>query len=373
MQGIELFVVGDSHTNFWNGSGNQGASDCIPGVRSLTIPGATAYSLLSETSVTQARIVALQAIRDAVAQGLRGWLMLSFGANDCNGWIWRQVPRLTLGDAISEVVDRYITFINEVREIYPKVAIFGPPATTDSPLHLANVGTEAERNAAVLIFTGMLIERLWPLAIPVVSMAEAMIGRDGHADTHLYCDDKWHPAQIMMPYALQLTNAALGLHLKIADDPLVMKESRIRNFSAVDPCEMFDMQWLRFMLPEGGQYIAEIGIWPDTFRSLQRIDIATSLDMTYEMRSWHFSEDGSPATQKRYFRLDLYARHLLFASPARLITEHDIEIYKCGSQISNYIPYFRESLFAIRDSVLQQSRYIPTIKGMSDARISERV
>ena len=350
MRDFDLYVIGDSHTNFWNGSGDQDLPDTLPGVRSQAIPGATAYSLLSETSKTQGRNITLHAVRQAIDQGFTGWVMLNFGANDCNAWIWRQVPRLSLKDSIRVVVERYACFIREVRALYPKVAVFGPPAATKND----DTGTEVERNLAVIVFTAMLKERLLPEEIPVISMAEAMIAPDGTSVAHLYRDDKLHATQLLMPYALQLVNDALGIRVGIADDPLRMTNSRIRHFAAVEHCELMGRKWLRFSLRGGTQYIEEIGLWQQTFEQLGPIEFSLSPDRTNY--TYYTLSDPSPseaATKKRYIKVAQHASELLFSSPVRDLSAREIEIYAHSSQIAKFSRYSRDALFAIRDQILQ--------------------
>ena len=350
MRGVKLFVIGDSHTNFWNGTGDHETPDQIPGIRTLTIPGATAYSLLSETSFSQARTITLSAVKQAVAHEFDGWLMLNFGANDCNAWIWRQVPRVTLQESVSLVVDRYIRFIHEIRAIYPKVAVFAPPATTKT----RDVGTEAERNLAILLFTSMAKTRLSAFDVPVMSMARAMIAPDGSSLPHLYRDDKLHALQMLLPYALHLVNTALGLKLSMMDDPLCMKESRIHDFADVDHCDIFDRHWIRYTLREGAQYISEIAAWPQTFQELGGIDVAITLDSAnYKLFPIACPANDAPPAQKCYMPIGHHAREVLFSSHVRKIEDGEIEIYQYGSQISQFYPYSREVLFALHDHIMQ--------------------
>ena len=355
MRDTQLLVIGDSHTNFWNGTGNPEGYDTLPGIRSHTIHGALAYSLLKENSLTNARNLTLGSVYAAVAEGFSGWILLNFGANDCNGWIWRQVPRLRLETAIRGVVERYAAFIAEVREIYPKVAIFGPPACTKSPLFLGDVGTEPERNLAILVYTSMLKERLEPLGIPVMSMARAMMSPDGRARGELFWDCN-HASQAMMPYALKLVNDTLGLNLVLHDDLLRMQEYRVRTFEGIDYCEQFDRRWLRFVIPEGAQYISDIAIWPKTFAELACVDIVTSLDRrSYELTSFNFVDGFEAPTQLRYLPVNRHARNILVASPIRDILEEELEVYKVGSHISQLAAYSSESLFALHDRIMQQT------------------
>ncbi len=359
MHDTQLFVIGDSQTNFWNGTGHQDGHDEIPGIRSHSIAGALAYSLVKDTSITDARLLAMASVCTAASEDFRGWIMFNFGANDCNGWIWRHVPRLGIEEAVRVVVDRYISFIYEMREIYPKIAIFGPPASTKSPYFLGDVGTEPERNLLILLFTSMLKARLAADNIPVISIARTMIAPDGTSREDLYWDSN-HASQAMMPYALQLVNQALGLQLTLPNI-VPINEYRIRNFEAVEIHEAFDKTWLRFVIPQGSQYISEIGLYADTFAELEQVEIATSLDRrTYIASSYNFSDHQATARQRIYLPIGRYARNVLVHSPVRPIEANDVELFKYGSPISEFPNYCRESLFALHDQILQRSN-LPVI------------
>lgn len=362
MRDTELLVIGDSHTNFWNGTGHPDGDDSIQGVRSQTIPGALAYSLIKEHSQTDARALTLGTVYAAVAEGFQGWIMLNFGANDCNGWIWRQLPRISFEESVRAVVERYVQFINEVRAIYPKIAVFAPPATTKSPLFLGDVGTEPERNLAILVFTSMLEQRVGPLRIPVISMARAMLTPAGKSRGDLFWDCN-HSSQAMMPYALKLVNETLGLNLRRHDDPVRPQEYRVRTFASVDTCDLFEKNWLRFVLPEGAQYISDIAVWPDTFAELGQIEVVTSLDRhTYKIQSYDFHDDANTCRLPRYLPVGQHARNILLSSPVRAIDQTDVEIYKYASPISELLNYSSDALFALHDRVMQQTP-IPVISG----------
>lgn len=365
MRGVELFVIGDSCTRFWNGSGNDGVPDSVPGVRTLCIPGATAYSLLSETSRTQARTLVLSGVRQAIIEEFSGWLMLYFGSNDCNAWIWRQVPRITLAEAVRDVVDRYVRFLHEVREIYPTIAVFAPPAATK----IRNIGTEVERNLAVLLFESMLHDRLDPHGIPVISMARAMIAPDGATISSFYCEDLLHPRQSLFPYAAQLVNAALGLKITVLDNPLNMREMRIERFCAITPSEGAHRPGLHWHIADGVKYVTELGIWPQTFRALGPLEIVFRLAGGDE-RYVHLSppDDTWPLAKKYYVPLGYHAREIIIRPERRLITPNDVAFYAYSSQMSAYQEYSVASLFALHDQLLAKATRRPTLWEEVDLR-----
>jgi hypothetical protein len=353
MRDIDLFVIGDSHASFWNGTGDEGMPDSIPGIRTLGIGGATAYSLVKETSRSQARPKAFAGIREALAAGFSGWILLYFGANDCNAWTWRQVPRLSLQQSVCETVDRYTAFIQEVRALHPKVAVFGPPAAT----LISDMGSQAERNLAVLLFTSMLEGRLKPSGVPVLSMARIMIDFDGNSMATMYRKDAMHVMQVLLPYALQIVNSRLGLRVG-GKDPLFMQESRIEHFQSIDYCDMFDRTWLRYTLPGGSHYLKSVAIWPDTFAELGKLDFGFTINsLEYQGCGATFDPSRAP-TEKQFIPLGYHAREVLIASSERKSEPGDVEFYQYGSHIARHRSYFRDVLFALHDRIMADERLV---------------
>jgi hypothetical protein len=352
MRDVKLFVIGDSHADFWKGSDQQNVYDRIPGIRTLRIHAATAYALLNDQSRSQARTIALNGAREAARDGFQGWIMLNFGANDCGTWIWRHVPRLTLLESVGIVVERYIQFIHEMRTIYPKIAVFAPHAAAKNP----DMGTETERNLAVLLFGSLTKERLRAYNIPVISITRAMIDSDGRSIPHLFQADRIHQTQALMPLALHRVNQVLGLHLG-SDDPLFMEGSCIEEFLSIDYCELFDRHWIRYRLMHGSEYIKELLITSEILAELGALDITVSTD------SLHFTglPTGVPNPSlahlgRQSIPIDCHAREILISSQARAIKAHEIVMYRYSSHPSRHIPYSREVLFALHDDLMQSER-----------------
>ena len=127
--GTKLLVIGDSHAKFWKGHDNLLGEDLLPGVRTREIPGGLAYTLTKEHSTVGARQISLHTIREAIAQGFDGWLLLSFGEIDmrAHAMYHAMYHAISIGvvESVRSIVTQYIAFIHEVRTLHSKVAVLG--------------------------------------------------------------------------------------------------------------------------------------------------------------------------------------------------------------------------------------------------------
>lgn len=337
----QLLVIGDSHATFWNGTGDSLATPVIPGIRSVTIPGALAWDLLDETSSSNARRFALGAVATAMREGFDGHIMLSFGSGDCDTSIWREVHQFGLQEAVKRCVDRYVAFILTVRSLHNKVAIWGPIAAVKADVDDGVVGSEAERNLAILVFTAMLEERLTEHEVPVVSMAEKLL------------DAPMSP-QKMMSYALRVVNTALRLQLgERTGSPLKLDEHLVREFADARYIELFDKTWLQLVVPEGAQFFTDLSISREVFSAVGNVGVATTWDgknFEYEEITQQNSVPG--ADGRHIVHIQRHARKLFIYGQMRTLAASEINLYIRGTQLQQSESFDRATLLALRDRIV---------------------
>jgi hypothetical protein len=360
----QLFVIGDSHANFWNGSGNWQGEDSIPGVRTHPVPAALAYNLVEEVSTTDSRRTVLEALFGVVEKGFHGWVMLGFGSVDCQLFVWQHAPTLGFEESVRRVVKRYAAFLRELRLVHEKIAVWGPFAAHESAETDTAVGTQIERNLALLLFTGMLKRELASSRIPVLSMLEEMIDAEGRTRRELYQPDLTHFTQALMPRALSLVNSALGTSLDPGQRALSICEQRITAFERVEILERFDQSWLSFLLPEGAQLLTHIALWQSVFAVVRTISIATSVDgKTYDFFDVTVCTEGAAARDQEYIPINRHARHILIRGHRAALAHSDVACYIQASRLSTISHYHRGSLLAMRDALLgPYSSVMPSVK-----------
>lgn len=360
----QLFVIGDSHADFWNGTGNWQGEDTISGVRTVSVPAALAYDLVEEVSTTDSRRTVLEALFGAVERGFNGWVMLGFGAVDCQLFVWQHAPTLGFEESVRRVVKRYATFLRELRLVHEKIAVWGPFAAHESAESDTAVGTQIERNLALLLFTGMLKRELASSRIPVLSMLEELIDVGGRTRRDLYQPDLSRFTQAIMPRALSLVNSALGTSLHPAQRPLSIFEQRLTFFERVERVERFDHSWLSFLLPEGAQFLTQLSLWQSDFDVARTISIATSVDgQTYDFFEATVRTEGAAAHDQQFVPINRHARHILIRGHRAQLAPSDVFLYVQASRLSTFLQYHRGSLLAMRDALLGRDvQAVPSVK-----------
>lgn len=219
----KIFVVGDSHSMLWAGWNGERFKQ-IPGVLVEHAGPGTAWNLIQAGASVRSRENTLSAVHHVLANGFSGWIILGFGEIDIRAHIFKHVARQEKGllEIITECVNRYILFIHEIKQIHSKVAIWGPIASVpveqsvrrDMPVF----GGAVERNNATLMFTEMLRNLS---GVPVISILHAMMFENGRTDPSLLFDQA-HLSPIVLPYAIDLANEALGIDIAVPADLMRM-------------------------------------------------------------------------------------------------------------------------------------------------------
>ena len=179
----KIHVIGDSHAIRF----------IDPSFKCYYLPGAIAYNMISDSSNTQSRAKAFE-----VLKGLKKSdpIMFSFGGIDCQTHLYKHVTNIdTIHVVVKRCVYRYISFIKEVQEKgYKNIIVFGPPATSPrwTEKEKTVVGTQIQRNYAVLLFTEYLSEQCKKIKVPVISIFFYLIKDNFCSDDSFYEEGMVH-------------------------------------------------------------------------------------------------------------------------------------------------------------------------------------
>jgi lysophospholipase L1-like esterase len=221
--GTRLVAIGDSHCRFWSGHDSVHAPDRLPGIVTCHVGPGLAWNLIEPAAQTRAGRSVLRALRDLAAQDYAGWVLLCFGEIDLRAHVLKHAADGDLRARVERLVERYLAFVANARHIHPRIALWGPGASQpadmpDNPDFPA-IGSEAERNAATVLFTALLEERGDRAGVPVLSLLPLLLDEQGRTRRELLFDG-YHIGQALMPAAQRLVAEALP-----CDMPAVAKAS----------------------------------------------------------------------------------------------------------------------------------------------------
>ncbi|MBF0183139.1 MAG: SEL1-like repeat protein [Magnetococcales bacterium] len=246
----KIYVVGNCHSYFWRGvdfsSRKAPIVDYIPGICVKGVGAALAYDLITSGTRLRAREKTLGFIKAALANGFTGWIMLSFGEIDIRCFVVKLAIKIGLTQAVACCVRRYLSFVDEVRLLHDKVALWAPPPSSDtySVPYWLTVGSETERNYATVLFTEML--QKWS-GVPVLSVLHLALLDNGLGNKEVYCPSKYPQYHLapekLLPFVLEMVQQKLGVRI---DAPCANGFSRQEITSQVifSTIDGSDQQWL---------------------------------------------------------------------------------------------------------------------------------
>jgi hypothetical protein len=220
----QLVTIGDSHALFFAGTPQKMAATDTPDlfaphIRTITVGPALAWNLTVHDSSQLGRERTLAALCGLRDHDYKGWVMLSFGAIDLHAHVTRHALESGLITAVTNIANRYLAFIDEARQIYPQLAIWGVPgATPDERVPIfeyfygkvATNGSEIDRNFCVMLFNRYLEKHLTEKKIPFLTVHDMVIQPDGRTRPD-YLYDGNHLHRDFLPYVFDLLEARLGI------------------------------------------------------------------------------------------------------------------------------------------------------------------
>lgn len=154
----QIIAFGDSHISVYKE---------IYGFEDVWVGAATAYNLTSPNSHTQARTKILAKLSSVSPESTA--VLLSFGEVDCRSNIVKYAVKnqKTIASVCSDVVNRYMEFIDEIASMSFQVLVNGPYGTGDDH---NNQGTMNERFYASALVDELLRENCIKRKVPYFSL-----------------------------------------------------------------------------------------------------------------------------------------------------------------------------------------------------------
>jgi len=173
-----VVVLGDSHARIFAG--------CSGVTHVERVPGATAFGLANENSVTGAREIFKQLLSDFCGH----WVVFNLGEVDCNAAVFRQKRNPVSSDWIVEAVSNYREFLREEAcTVRPIVCSVHLPPVDDyrSPLYTDQVNAPRQfvtadkffRTSLVEFFNNILKTACEEDRIPFLDYTDDIKGSDG--------------------------------------------------------------------------------------------------------------------------------------------------------------------------------------------------
>jgi hypothetical protein len=365
----QLIVVGDSHSHLFSGYDfNPNGMRFAPHIRTQPVGPALAWTLMSENSTVDGRNKTLATFRGARDFGYTGWLMLSFGAIDLNCHIMERAVKSAMIVAVRDLVTRYVTFIDEVRKIYPKVAVWGPPpALSEGAMELYEnyygqntvLGSEIDRNYAILLFNNFLNQALTPRGVPFLSVAETFMHENGRTN-HAFFIDNNHFNVRTMPFILDLVEERLSLSFERPAEYKNLAPVELARITHLFHTAPLQSDYIRFTFPSH-RFVTDIAFEAPRACHLDVLEVSTAREHSPGSASLTFSNVKIPAGAQVILNFNQWARRLSFKLITDDCTIDTIKIIGLAGQFSRTADEMGNSLSAMRNSarVLSQAYQVP--------------
>lgn len=167
----------------------------IPNVIPIKMGSHTAYNLLT-------KLDKLNIIIDDYNIGNGDTLLLCFGEIDIRAHIGFKE---SIGDAITECVDRYVSVIEELKGNGFKVGVFAPYASLPNELTYnvgQNYGNSQTRNKMTTTFNHYLKQRMGELGMKFLDIHHLMLNED-YSSNKIYFKDNIHASKEVLPFIIE--------------------------------------------------------------------------------------------------------------------------------------------------------------------------
>lgn len=214
-----IYVVGDSHVNFFSGNEELAFIPVGNGINtSKQIAGlpfsvfhmgpCLAYNTNRYNTTYRFREKLEYLLSEIIESG--AGIMFVLGWVDIRAHVYKQSRKnaCTFEEIINTILNNYVEMMTDVKKKGYKVYCFGPIGAlsekTPSEEIFEDSGTEAEQNIATAYFTKRLCEMCEEENIAFISLFEKLITDDMHTRLDYLCSDGCHLGQEAMPLLLEV-------------------------------------------------------------------------------------------------------------------------------------------------------------------------
>jgi len=154
------------------------------------VGSALAYNLCKKNTSTKAREKIFDIIKKRVP--VKNRVMFVFGEIDCRVHLAKRiiVKKENMKSVVLECVDRYFSFIREVKNLNYEILVFGAVATTiHEDTYFPKYGTCRERNKITKLFNQYLEDSCKKEDMIFVSIFDKLINKNNITKWKFYCDN----------------------------------------------------------------------------------------------------------------------------------------------------------------------------------------
>ena len=213
----KIYVIGDSHTNFWSGSDKtvflafendiETGQDFLPAFKTFHLGPALAYSLNKHDSAS----LGLKKTEYLIKSGIippNATVMLCFGEIDCRVHVLKQaeIQNKSIENIIDEIIQNYFEYIKYLQNSNINVVCWAVIASQNDSrvvhIEFPRYGSETERNIATEIFNRKLEEKCKDNNVIFCSIFNSLIDNCYKTKQEYYIDG-CHLSQSAMKLAIK--------------------------------------------------------------------------------------------------------------------------------------------------------------------------
>ncbi len=211
----KIYVIGDSHVNFFSGQESinfvpfefdiRFCRDILVYFKTFHLGAVLAYNLNRDNSQNRVKEkIEYLLSHNIIPQG--AYILCCFGEIDIRNQVFKQVERqkVPYQKVVDDILHEYALFLQKMTARGYKMICWGPVASQKDVWHgnkdFPAVGTELERNQATIYFNRQLAKICADLGVHFVSIIDHLIDEKGRTKAR-YFADKCHLSQRAMAFA----------------------------------------------------------------------------------------------------------------------------------------------------------------------------
>ena len=255
MKDVKLLAIGDSSTCFFSGPLPYGGTAEYPGIADVdrfklmngfdTVPGvATRWigpmrvgNLFQENTEGMGRETFLSTLRQALDAGFTGWVLLCGGHLDLANECPFQIKKLGMLEAHQDLIRRYMLFVQELKAIYPRIALWSPPVAPRS-FHV----WPDNMIVSTGLFTRLLLDAA-PADVPVFTVFDLTVDEKGESIPDVFYVDRLHLSPNFLPLVMRMIGQRLNIEIGGGETGMLVDRDVSSEFT-LEQVEVSGKRWL---------------------------------------------------------------------------------------------------------------------------------